>query len=255
MNDLPAFAELKLGFNNRIQFRERKDGLFQIIAPVYHEDGDMYDVFIEQIPNTGNFRISDRGLTLMRLSYTYELDTPKKNAIFDQILLENKISNDEGNLYIDAIPGKLYQAYIHFTHVISKITNMQVYRKDVIKNLFYEDLEEIVKKELAAYPVIREYLPIHDHEEYAVDYRIMAGTRQIFLFGVKDNEKALRVAVSCLEYQKRKLPFRSVIVYQDMAKMAEKNLKIITNAVDKQFTDLSNFQTDGGQYIEREVSA
>jgi hypothetical protein len=56
--------------------------------PFYHEDGDMIDLFIQPLED-GRFRICDFGMTLMRLSYTYELDTPAKERIFYRIVEAN----------------------------------------------------------------------------------------------------------------------------------------------------------------------
>ena len=62
--------ELKKNFNDRISFREKGVEIYQIVAPFYHEDGDMVDLFIEFNKEKGLYRICDHGLTLMRLSYT-----------------------------------------------------------------------------------------------------------------------------------------------------------------------------------------
>ena len=94
----------------------------------------------------------------------YELDTPKKVHIFNQILLENGISNDDGNLYLDAASGKLFQSYMRFTHAVSKIVNMQIYRRDVVKNLFYEDLETIMTGTLQRWTIQKTYIPDHLHQ-------------------------------------------------------------------------------------------
>ena len=39
--------ELKRQFNI-IDFREKRPGIFKVLLPFFHEDGDMYDVFIEE---------------------------------------------------------------------------------------------------------------------------------------------------------------------------------------------------------------
>lgn len=48
---------------------ERRTGVFQLILPVYHEDGDMVEIFIVQSPRGGEYvRLCDFGMALMRLS-------------------------------------------------------------------------------------------------------------------------------------------------------------------------------------------
>ena len=76
---------LKEQFNSRVDFKEKRPGIMQLIAPFYHEDGDMVDIFLTETPS-GKIQVCDYGMTLMRLSYSYELDTPNKERIFTKVL-------------------------------------------------------------------------------------------------------------------------------------------------------------------------
>ena len=72
---------LALGFD----VYERRPGDYQLIIPILHEDGDMVDVYLQDSPlGNGYVRICDFGLTLMRLSYTYDINTPAKQRIYGQ---------------------------------------------------------------------------------------------------------------------------------------------------------------------------
>jgi hypothetical protein len=72
---------LREQFNSHVALREKRPGVLQVIAPLFHEDGDMMDIFLD-MPKNGNeaakIRVTDHGLTLMRLSYTFDIDTPNK---------------------------------------------------------------------------------------------------------------------------------------------------------------------------------
>jgi hypothetical protein len=77
----------------------------------------------------------------------------------------------------------------------------------------------------------------------------------LFLW-VKDDTKARLVTISCLEFQRRRLPFKSVMVHQDFESgISKKDRVLITNAADKQFTSLDNFRETGPQFFERERAA
>ena len=77
---------LKQQFNGHVAFRERRPDVVQVLAPLFHEDGDMVDIFIDESRNGSNkVRISDHGMTLMRLTYSYDLDTENKQRIFNRI--------------------------------------------------------------------------------------------------------------------------------------------------------------------------
>jgi hypothetical protein len=249
-----ALELLKDQFNGHVAFRERRPGVLQVIAPLFHEDGDMVDIFIDE-PHNGNgkFLVGDHGMTLMRLTYTYDLDTENKQRIFNRILAENHIQEQNGRLSVEAEPDRLYPAILHFAQTVAKVSGMQYFKREVIQSLFYEQLAEFIEERLSAYNPRAHALPIPDHDEYEVDYRLDAGPRPLFLFGVKDSDKARLVTISCLEFQRRGLPFKSVMVHQDFESGITRKDRIrITSAADKQFTSLDDFRETGPRFFERE---
>jgi hypothetical protein len=118
---------LKTEFNRHVTFRERRPGILQVVAPLYHEDGDMVDIFLD-LPKSESapIRISDHGLTLMRLSYSYELEGPTKRKIFERILAENGLSEDRGRLYLETRPEQIYPALLQFAQTVAKVSRLGV---------------------------------------------------------------------------------------------------------------------------------
>jgi len=174
----------------------------------------------------------------MRLTCSYDLDTPNKQRIFSRILAENRIQEADGRLYIEAEPEALYPAILR------------------LASLFYEQLDEFIQEHLAQYNPRPGVLPIPDHDEYEVDYQFDCGPRPLYLFGVKDKDKARLATISCLEFLRHRLPFKSVMVHQDFESgITRKDRTRITNAADKQFTSLDHFRETGPQFFERERAA
>ena len=133
---------------------------------------------------------------------------------------------------------------------------MQFFKREVIQSLFYEQLSECIEERLGEYSPRSRVLPIPDHDEYDVDYQFDAGPRPLYLFGVKDNDKARLSTISCLEFQRRRLPFKSVMVHQDFeAGRSRRDCVRITSAADKQFTSFDDFRENGAQFLERERAA
>ena len=76
---------LKRSLGAGLDLYERRAGKFQLIAPICHEDGDMIDIYLQDSPRgDGYVRICDFGMTLMRLSYALDLNTPTRERIFRQ---------------------------------------------------------------------------------------------------------------------------------------------------------------------------
>ena len=243
---------LRAGFGQHLDVREKRPGIMQLIVPLFHEDGDMVDIFLETVSDDV-VRVCDHGLSLMRLSYNYDIDTQNKERIFRQILSENRVSEDRGNLFIDIKRENLYPAVLHFGQVVAKVCNMGLYRRETIANLFYEMVDEFVSDKLRDYQPIRSFFPIRQRDELEVDYAFNKGHMPIYLFGAKGGEmaKIRLIAIACLEFQKSGLKFRSAVVHQNFDDLTKKDRKIITSAADKQFVSIDDFCEHGEDTIIR----
>jgi hypothetical protein len=253
MNDMDILENLRSEFNRHVSFREKRPGILQVLAPLFHEDGDMVDIFLDLPSNSDEpIRVSDHGMTLMRLSYSYDVDTPTKRRILARILSENGISEDHGRLYINTTRERLYPALLQFAQAVAKVSNMNAFRREVMQNLFYEMLGDFVNCNLAQYSPLEAYMPIPNRDDLEVDWKLSL-PRDVFLFGVRDNAKARLAALTCLQFQQNRIPFRSVIVHEDFENgLSKKDQSRITNVADKQFTSLSDFQLNAEGYFQRE---
>lgn len=249
MNEI--LEHIKKSFNNKINIREKRPGIYQLILPLYHEDGDMVDIFIEQIDDK-SYRLCDYGMSLMRLSYSYEIDTDNKEAILQKILNENYLSEENGNIYYITKAESLYSDILHVCQTYMKIGSMRYFKREVIESLFYEMLDEYIKSELSDYKPKQNVLPIPDRDDLEADWEFMPNGHPVYLFGVKDKSKARLATICCLEFQKANLNFRSLIVHEDFEKLPKKDRSRLTNACDKQFTSLDEFKPHAKEFLERE---
>lgn len=245
-------TSLRNGFGDHVSMVEKRPGIMKLIAPLFHEDGDMVDIFLEE-NGRGDVRVSDHGLTLMRLSYTFDIDTSNKERIFSQIIGESNVNCDEGNLYIDVPIDRLYPAVLHFGQVVAKVSSMSLYKRSIISDLFYEMVNEFISEKLAGFQPQEAAHPLPSREELEVDYRFDFGRVPIFAFAAKEREssKIKLVAISCLEFERNKIPFRSIVVHQDFNALPKKDRSIITSAADKQFISLDDFREHGASALER----
>ncbi len=243
---------LRAQFNNQLALVEKRPNILQLVAPLYHEDGDMVDLFLDTSERSDHrVRICDFGMTLMRLSYNYELDTPNKERIFHRIITENRVSEDNGNLYLDAEPERLYPSVLQFAQTVGKVANMQLYRREVVQSLFYELLQGFVEESLAKYSPQQNMMPIADRDDLEVDWQFNIGHRAVYLFGVRDSAKARLATISCLEFQRAGLSFSSMVVHDDFDNLPKKDRSRITSAADKQFVSLDDFRTRSLSYLDR----
>ncbi len=250
--ELDILSSLKIDFNGHIDLRQKRHGVLQVIAPLFHEDGDMVDIFVDLADGDKPMRLSDHGMTLMRLSYSYEIDSPAKRKILDRILSENGIKDERGRFVMDTAHETIYTDMLQFAQAIAKVSSMQAFKREVVQSLFYEQLGSYVESVLAPYLPQPRYMPIQERDDLEVDWKFTLRV-DIFLFGVKDDSRARLAALACREFQIKGIPFRSVIVHQDFESgLTKKDQARITNVADKQFTSLADFTSNGEAYFARE---
>lgn len=249
MDDIIKY--IKTDFNGRVSIKEKRPGIYQLLLPIYHEDGDMIDLFIKQ-KDKNIYTLCDFGLTLQRLSYTYDIDTENKEAILQRILTENSLTEDEGNIYLDTNLETIFTDIMHITQAYAKIGSMRYFKREVIENLFYEMLDEFILNELQDFKPQKKVLPIPNRDDLEADYSFSPNGHPIFLFGVKDVAKARLATISCLEYRMQKINFRGWVVNEDFEKLPKKDRSRLTNTIDKQFTSFDEFKVNAREFLERE---
>ncbi|MCR4317013.1 MAG: DUF1828 domain-containing protein [Planctomycetes bacterium] len=246
-------------FNHRFRLIEKRPNIFQIYLPFYHEDGDMIEVYIDlrnapEIPSESTtIRISDFGMSLMRLSYSYEIDTPNKEKIFNRILLENGLRGEQGHIVYDAEMRSLYPGLMQFCQTVAKICNMRQFKREVIDSLFFETLDEFIFEKLNRFRPEKAVIPIPERDDIEVDYQFIPNGHPVFLFGVKDSASARLATIGCLEFLRNDLKFKSIIVHEDFDKLTKKDRNRLTRACDKQFTSLDDFISNAEKFLAREA--
>lgn len=243
-------TQLKDQFNGRLRVNEKRPGIYQLYLPLYHEDGDMIEIYLQH--ENGHWKISDYAMALMRLSYIYDVDTENKEKIFQKIIAENGLNEDNGNIYITASDEQLYPSILQFANGISKVSSMRFFKREVIESLFYEQLEEYIYAELSSYKPEKKVVPLKDRDDLEADYAFHPNGYPVFLFGVKDTSKARLATICCLEYKQQISKFRSYIVHEDMEKLSKKDITRLTKSCDKQFVSLEDFMENAVNSLERE---
>lgn len=123
--------DIKTNFNNKVSLKEKRPGIYQLFLPIFHEDGDMVELFIT--PNDRNgYLLCDYGLTLQRLAYSYDIDTENKEAILEKILKENGLTEEDGNICMPTKRETIYTDILHITQAFSKVGSMKFFKRSVI---------------------------------------------------------------------------------------------------------------------------
>jgi hypothetical protein len=249
---MEIIEKLRQQFGELVSLEEVSDGVMRIYAPFFYEDGDMLSMYLQRKPD-GGFLIRDYGNTLMRISYTFDIDTENKRNVLNNIIQSNYGRLDDTELLIDSGLDALPQSIFQFSQLLAKVSNIELLQRQVVKSLFYDYLNEFINATFSNYAIKKNIAPTEDGE-LIVDYKFDM-PRPLFVFGVNGDIKASKVVISCLYFQKNKLPFRSLVVHEDFeGGLNSFYRRQITNTVDKQFTSLDEFKSSGSDYISREIA-
>lgn len=238
------------------QVREKRPGIYQLIAPIFHDDGDMVSIFLEKV-NDENIKICDHGMSLMRLSYLFDLDSDKKKKVLNDIVANRGASLENGSIELIVPNNELFSGIMSYSQLVSEVCNMDILSREMVSSLFYDYLSESIERireQNSRLIYIKDYQP-KGHEEINVDYAFLGDgkVRPIYLFGVKDTNKAQQITINCLTMTLENIPHRSIVVFENIDNVTTFARNSLINASGKIFSDLISFQQKGAAYIENEL--
>lgn len=122
-NALQALLSKRLREDVRIE--QRPDGVLMLRTYFAFPDGDRYPIYLSE-SKSGGLRLSDRGHTLMRISYDHDVDTfleGPQGMLLDRILAEAGLRWEDGHgeLYLDTTPSNLSEATFVFGQTLTRI--------------------------------------------------------------------------------------------------------------------------------------
>lgn len=243
---------LQQNMGKNITLEPAGDKVQRLYAPFFHEDGDMFSIYIEETDN--GYLIRDYGNTLMRVSYTFDVNSDRKKKVLNSIIASNNGEYDDGELLVHTNANDIAKDVYRFGQIVSKVSSIKMLSVDNVRTLFFDYLSEYVNENLMRFGVERNIAPTQD-SSLVVDYVIPTPKRPFYMFAVNDDTRASRAVISCLTFQKKNIPFRSIIVHENFNALGAFYRNQITNASDKQFSSLDDFESDGVSYIERELGA
>ena len=241
-------------FSGHIYLDEVSQNMYQIKGPFYHEDGDMMEVFLKS--EGDSLLLCDFGLTLMRLTYTFDIDTDNKEKILNKVASDNGITNDKGNLVLKTSYEKIFDDLMQYQLAVSKISNLDILKREQISNLFFEYLSNYINENLAKkyHKIENNYHPTNE-EYHVADYAILDNpNRPVYILGIKDNLQASRASGLCLKLQTLNKPYTSIAVHNNPDLLSARDRNALTNAVDKQYTSFSDFKNDAIPFIDRQIA-
>ena len=217
-----------------VRVHKRDDDVLMLDTPFTFPDGDHYPIYLAETP-TGGVRLSDRGHTLMHLSYEHDVDSfydGARASLREQIVRECGIEEIDGVFTVEAPPDRIADVLFKFGQALTKIYDLTFLSRERVASTFYEDLNTILVRIVAEDKIETDYVhpDVPNGEIYPVDYRLEGRDGvPVFLYGVPNKDKARLTTIILSHFLRHHLSFESVIVFEDQQAVPRLDVARLTN--------------------------
>ena len=217
-----------------VRIHRREDDVLMMESPFTFPDGDHFPIYLSETA-AGAVKLSDRGHTLMHVSYEYDVDLLYEGArasLREQIVRECGIEEDEGIFSIETPPDQVAAGLFRFGQALTKIHDLTFLSRERVVSTFYEDLRGLVFTILDEDIVETDYIApdVPDASHYPVDYRFEGKEgSSVFLYGVPGRDKARLTTLMLSHFLLHRVAFESVIVFADQQEIPRLDVARLTN--------------------------
>ena len=217
-----------------VRIHRRKDDVLMMDSPFTFPDGDHFPIYLSEAAG-GGVKLSDRGHTLMHISYEHDVDLLYEGArafLREQIVREFGIEENQGIFSIETPPDQVAGGLFRLGQALTKIYDLTFLSRERVASTFYEDLRGLVFTILDEEAVETNcILPeVPDASHYPVDYRFEGKDgRPVFLYGIPGRDKARLTTIMLSHFLLHRVSFDSVIVFANQQEMPRLDLARLTN--------------------------
>ncbi len=223
---------------------------FIVFNPFMFDDGDHLVVLLKG--TEGKWRFSDEGHTFMHVSYEdIDIDKGTRKKVVDNVLLSYGIKNQEGELISDIQDNQFGDALYSYLQGLIKITDINYLSRERVRSTFMDDFKALIEEKVPSDRRIFNYFDKqHDPDsKYMIDFRINGMTRPLLVFGIQNDDKCRDVTITCLQFEKYGVPFRSMAIFEDQESIHRKVLARFSDVCDKQFSTLATNKDRISKYL------
>ncbi len=226
---------------DEIRLMEEGKNRFRVFTPFMLEDGDHLCILLKKGIN--GWLLSDEGHTYMHLTYDMDqsdLEKGTRRKIIDTSLNMFGIEDNDGELVSKIEEDKYGDALYSFVQGLLRVTDVSYLSRERVKSTFMEDFRIYMTKTVPEEKRVFNYSdPIKDPEKkYIVDCKINGTQRPLFVFAIPNDDKCNTVTITILQYERMKIPFQSLSIFEDQEVINRKVLSRFTDVAERQFSSL-----------------
>lgn len=214
---------------------------FAVYTPFTFDDGDQYVILLRR--EGDDWVLTDEGHTLMHVSYSeVDLTQGTRAEVVERTLASHQIENRSGELRLRVPEEAFGDALFSFVQAIGRVCSTSLWTRDRVRSTFVEDFRDFLESTV---PVPRLTFDYHDpavdpDQIYPVDCRINGMAKPWFVFAVNTDARCRDATITCLTYERRNRPFRSVAMFEDQTAINRRAVAQLTDVIGKAFSSLGD---------------
>ena len=243
-----------------VRVDQRPDGALMLRTHFAFPDGDRLPIHVSEAAS-GGLRLSDRGHTLMHISYEHDVDSfldGTRGMILERIMGETGLcwDGDRGVLCVDTAPERLPETIFAFGQALTRVYDLTLLSRSNVGSTFYDDLADLLFSYVDEAQIERDFQPdVPNADAYPVDYRIEGKSDvPLFLYGVPNRDKARLATIMLSHFHRHALRFESILVFEDQAAIPRTDLARLSDVGGDMISSLASHE-DFNRKLLRRVAA
>jgi len=240
-----------------VRVDRRPDGALMLRTHFEFPDGDRFPIHVSESAS-GGLRLSDRGHTLMHISYEHDVDSfldGTRGMILERIMGETGLrwDGDRGVLCLDTAPERLPAAIFAFGQALTRVYDLTLLSRSNVGSTFYDDLADLLFSYVDEARIERDFRPdAPNADAYPVDYRIEGKNDvPLFLYGVPNRDKARLTTIMLSHFHRHDLRFESILVFEDQAAIPRADLARLSDVGGDMISSLASHEDFNRKLLQR----
>jgi hypothetical protein len=241
----------------QIDLQAEGEGRYLVLTPFRFDDGDHFGIVLKR--ESGDWILTDEATTLMHLSYKIDdqdLESGNRGEIIENSLTSFSVLNRAGELIIPVTEGRFGDALFNFIQALTKVSDVSFLSRERVRSTFLEDFRTFLREKVSEDRLVFDWTDEHHDtsKKYPVDARINSMDRPLFVYALPNDEKVNVATISLLTFERWRIPFRSMAIFEDQETISRKTLARFTDVCEKTYSNLEDNKPRISEYLERILS-